>query len=123
MIDEFAIDAQRRESIDSQLTSVRIALAEAHESRDGQAALAALDALYALCERIPDAQILHVPGGAASTSFALPSSCKQTTARFTTGCSVCSSRIDRGQVMYWDREMREAICIRCSVQELLGGAR
>jgi hypothetical protein len=123
MRDEFAMDAQRRQALEAQLIGIRIALAEAHEARDAAAALQALDALYAFRDEYPEVQVLYVPGGESSTAFALSTTCKQMVCKFGASCSVCSDRISRGTMMYWDPETRECICLRCSIQEFHGGAR
>jgi hypothetical protein len=33
---------------------------------------------------------------------------------------VCSNRISRGDIMYWDHADRSMICARCSITDLLG---
>lgn len=114
------MDQQRREALESELMGIRIALAEAHEARDAQAALAALDAMYAFREKYPDSQVLHMPGE-EELSFVLPPEAFQMQAKFYSRCAECSGPIREGEVMYWVKATRKAYCSRCTVRDMLGG--
>jgi hypothetical protein len=120
MKDPFALDAARRQQLENELIGIRIALAEAHEHRDGAAALAALDALFAFRERFPDVRLAYMPGEELSVGYALPRTSVQMVARYGGYCIECDDPIRRGDVMYWDREDRSMTCARCSVRELVG---
>lgn len=123
MQDPFAQDAQRREALEAELIGIRIALAEAHELQDAEAGLRAINALYQFRERYPDLEVAYMPGGEQSVGFALATTAIQMVSKFDGWCSVCTNRIPRGVMMYWDKETREAICSRCSINEFHGGAR
>ena len=118
--DPFAHDQQRRTAVTTQICDVRSACAQAVEAQDRDAALKALNELYALMDKLPDAQLLYVPGG-ESESFVLPDTARQMTARWGGFCGVCEDRIAKGDMMYWVRDTREMVCTRCSIKEFHGG--
>lgn len=100
--------------------AVRGALAMAHETGDGAAALKALGDAYALVDLIPDAQLLYVGGGEEHASFVLPNTARQIIVRYACRCKECTGHIAQGEVAYFDTSDRTIFCARCSVRELTG---
>lgn len=117
--DPFELDHKRRSAIADEIARVRMACADAVDKKDGNAALKALIDLYAVMDKVPDAQLLYVGSGAES--FVLPETARQMTARWGGTCTVCEERISRGDMMYWVKATREMVCSRCSIKEFHGG--
>lgn len=109
--DPFAADARLRDHLSQEIFGVRLALWEAHEAKDGSAALAALRRMYDLLEKMPDAQVLYV--GETAESFVLPPACRQMLARWGGRCLECDGPIRRGDIMYWEPHDRAMICVAC----------
>lgn len=123
MTDPFQQDAQRRAALADKAMRIRLALYEAREARSGEAALAALDALYAFVDE-HDGQLLYLGEDPEhSVAFAVPATCRQMTAQFGGYCKVCSDRISVGSVVYWDTSDRKLICTRCSMADLMGASK
>lgn len=116
--DPFCRDAARREAIVTKICDARGACADAVERNDPHAALTALKSVYEVLDKLPDAQLLYVPGG--SDGFVLPDTAKQMIAKWGGYCAVCEERIGQGDMMYWVPASREMVCTRCSIQEFHG---
>ena len=109
--DPFLQDQKRRERLMDEVYSVRLAMWEAHEAKDGRAALEALERAYKLTEQIEDAQLLYV--GESPETFCLPPACRQMTARWNSRCLECGGPIKPGDIMYWEPHDRACICVSC----------
>lgn len=118
--DPFVLDGARRDAIAARICDARGACADAVERNDPEAALRALKEVYSVLDKVPDAQLLYVPGG-GSDGFVLPDTARQMVARYGGHCSVCEERIRRGDMMYWVPATREMVCARCSIKEFHGG--
>lgn len=109
----------QQQRAEQQVIAIRVMMAEAAENEDGELAIKACKAAWAFIDAHPEFQII-APTPAERVRYQMPNTVRQMTARYGGSCGVCSNRIARGDIMYWDHADRSMICARCSVTDLLG---
>jgi hypothetical protein len=109
-LDIIAAQEARQAAIHREIVSLRMAVFEAAESGDQQAALRACKAIVAVLEKHTEMQLI-APAGEVGL-YILPADARQLMSRYSSSCKQCEAPIKKGELIWWSRA-EGAVCLRC----------